>query len=113
MYQDYHDDFVLVYLDDDFAHWIDEHNKEVHFNNRGYPMIEAFGKMRPLHCVLYYLHHKIWSQQWKTGIHHKDGDKLNCRINNLELISWQSHKEIHNKDRTYWTPPRPKALRIA
>lgn len=30
-------------------------------------------------------------------VHHKDGDKINDKIDNLEMLSWSEHSILHNK----------------
>ena len=34
----------------------------------------------------------------RTHVHHKDEDKLNCGIDNLQLLSARKHRLIHGKD---------------
>lgn len=102
-----------VLVDDNMYHWLRRNKKEIHFNNRGYPMIEAFEKMRPLHCVVYYLNKKEWSVQWQTGLHHRNENKLDARISNLEMRDWDSHGLEHSLKKGYYATPRPDKLRIA
>lgn len=49
-----------------------------------------------------YLHRLVWEENFgeippNFHIHHKDGNKLNCDISNLELISKSEHHRMHRK----------------
>lgn len=70
-------------------------DSELKWNNYGYLMVEYEGKLRPLHCVIYYLTFGVWSKQYETAIHHKNGFKIDNRIQNLEIIDWYSHRALH------------------
>lgn len=113
VYNPWKEEEEIVLIDDNMYQWLHKHSKELKMNNRGYPMLEAFGKLRPLHCVVYYLNRKIWSEQWKTAVHHKNQSKLDARIKNLELVDWDSHGLVHAVEKGYYATPRPKDLRIA
>lgn len=68
-------------------------------NNNGYWQITS-GKegnhLKYLHRLIYETFHKCTLFKDAT-VHHKDGDKLNNRINNLELMSKSEHKKLHNQ----------------
>jgi hypothetical protein len=57
-------------------------------------------KYRELYC---YEHHYVWCKYNNISIpvgyviHHKDGNKLNNTISNLELISKKNHSKLHHK----------------
>lgn len=48
-------------------------------NNQGYLHVKLFGKKHKLHRLIFLYHHG-WLPK---VVDHKDGDKLNCRIDNL------------------------------
>lgn len=65
------------------------------------------------------LSHIIWdnynsNNPWKKGyvVHHKDGDKLNDHISNLELLLNGQHSSLHGKTRPVTKEFREK-LRLA
>ena len=52
----------------------------------------------------YLKHRLVWEQKFgliPKGylIHHKDGDKTNYRLENLDLLSQSEHKTLHYKQR--------------
>lgn len=53
-------------------------------------------KGKPLHRLLF---QKYWRSDIPDGyvVHHKDGDKLNNCIMNLQLMKWKGHSSLHNK----------------
>ena len=34
----------------------------------------------------------------KLGIHHRDGDKMNNELDNLQCLCWNCHKKQHHKE---------------
>ena len=51
------------------------------------------------HQVIMFLEHGKWSDRF-TNIHHKDENKLNNNLSNLEFISRSDHNRIHfNKNK--------------
>jgi len=53
------------------------------------------------------MHRHIWEQyhgKIPTGkvIHHKDGNKKNNEISNLECLTYKEHNSLHSKDRQVW-----------
>jgi hypothetical protein len=62
-------------------------------SKKGYPCIWVDGKEIKLHVY-------IWektngNKPGRHDIHHKDGDKLNYDLENLELVTYSEHKRIH------------------
>jgi len=73
------------------AAMIDEHKK----TKKGYLRFEKdqYGKVRMQHCL-------IWERNYGAipagmQVHHKDFDKTNNAIENLELLTPLEHKRIH------------------
>jgi len=68
--------------------------KKYWFGPKGYPMIWIDGKNKMLHEY-------VWEQKYgkkptSSIIHHKDLDKQNFNINNLQLMKTESeHRRIH------------------
>ena len=61
-------------------------------------------KQRRAHPVVWYLHHGVWSDR-SNHINHKDGNGLNNKIDNLELISskenWRhSNRKLNSNNTT-------------
>ena len=61
---------------------------------KGYRRIRYNGRYRMEHCV-------VWEQHYGAvpdgmQVHHKDGNKLNNAIGNLELLSPLEHKREHS-----------------
>lgn len=46
------------------------------------------------HQVIMFLEHNKWSDSF-TNVHHKDENKLNNNLSNLEFISRSDHNKIH------------------
>jgi hypothetical protein len=71
-------------------------------NGEGYYTGGVLGKRGlAAHQVIMFLEHGKWSDN-DTNIHHKDGNKLNNNLNNLEFISKRNHKLIHSH--IDWSP---------
>ena len=106
-----HDPFnntdITLKLNDIIFRMLEE--TELHVNDRGYVMILWEERMRPLHAWIYYVLKGEWSVQYKTCIHHKDEDKHNNVLANLELLPWEDHRKLHGTNNY----TNPKGLRIA
>ena len=65
-------------------------------NNNGYYVVKTRNEYRDK-----LLHRVIWEDHYREKpdgvIHHKDGDKLNNDIDNLELMSRNEHTSLHHK----------------
>lgn len=72
-------------------------------DSSGYYHASRNGKTVRLHVFVYELHHGSIPAGYH--VHHKDGNKLNNAIGNLELIHGSKHSKIHNtgkyKGKTY------------
>jgi hypothetical protein len=45
---------------------------------------------------IYLSHRKIYPGPFKAYVvHHKDGNKQNNRLSNLQLLTWNEHAEVH------------------
>lgn len=70
---------------------------KAHINQIGYYVISSGEYAKK------YLHRLIYEDFYKLTllssaiIHHKDGNKLNNSINNLELVSKSEHNKLHHK----------------
>ena len=54
----------------------------------------ANGVRRPLHCIIWEKHHKKKLPDYWV-VHHKDGNKKNNNISNLEAMPCGDHTRIH------------------
>lgn len=113
-------EFCDVILDDQIFFLLIERGTRLKWNNYGYPMIECYInvrekilKLKPLANFVYYYYYKEWAQQFDTAIHHLNQNKLDNRIENLQMVDWDDHKQIHIKDRVVWTPPAPHNMKVA
>ena len=73
---------------------------EAKINNIGYYVISN-GKFRDnkyLHRLIYEEFHKLTLLP-SAIVHHKDGNKLNNSIDNLEMVSKSEHNKIHHKNK--------------
>lgn len=72
-----------------------------------YPAVSIYDKKIHIHRLLkmYEVGTDIDSNQY---IHHKDGDKLNALLDNLEIIDSHKHQSIHNKNKTLSEEHRKK-----
>jgi hypothetical protein len=63
------------------------------YDRKGYPSIWINGKTIKLHI---YIWEKIYGNKPKHfDIHHKDFDKKNYSVDNLELLSFSDHRKLH------------------
>lgn len=72
-------------------------------NSKGYYDIVSSkeGNFRKkLHRLIYEDHFKVSLMSW-ADIHHKDGNKLNNSIDNLELILHSEHSKMHHKGKSF------------
>ena len=83
--------------------------RKVHING-GYYCFNLNGKMQLLHRYLYQKYYRC-SILPGIHVHHKDGDKLNNDMSNLELLTHAQHNREHRfkggsayyrKDRNMW-----------
>lgn len=109
-----------ILLDDVIFDLFTERNTQLKWNNFGYAMLLCYTdlqnkklSLKPLHTFVYRYFKGVWSVQFETGVHHRDENKLNNTIDNLELVDWYSHKALHMETREYWTPPAPYAMKVA
>ena len=70
-------------------------------NPQGYLVKKVKGKPVFLHREVYLQHNKLKEIPKGYVIHHKDRNKLNNSINNLQMVTRGEHKRIHNKDLDY------------
>lgn len=67
------------------------------FMHGKYPAVSVHGKKLHIHRLLFTVFKR--GLQSNEYVHHKDGNKLNARLNNLELISASKHQKMTNKGR--------------
>lgn len=73
----------------------------IRINNMGYPEVFTRGLFRPEHRIVFekHLNRKLVKGE---VIHHRDGNKLNNRIENLQLLVKDSHsngiESLHSED---------------
>ena len=81
--------------------------RSIHDNGKGYPAISIDGKERTVHKL-------VWEKEngyVPTGyqIHHKDFDKWNYDILNLEILTQSDHQRVHagwiKKNREWHSKP--------
>jgi len=66
---------------------------KVWYSHKGYPLIWISGKEVKLHV---YIWEKTNGSKPKgCDVHHKDNDKGNFVLNNLELVTFSEHRRIH------------------
>lgn len=61
-----------------------------------YPAVSIFNEKLHVHRLVY-CYNNIAKLLTSIHVHHKDADKLNCTISNLEAIKGSTHMSIHNK----------------
>ena len=81
--------------------------KPIRIDTDGYPYITIKGKKTYLHI---YVWEKTFGEHPKgCEIHHKDLDKANYKLNNLELMTKGNHKKLHkgwvNKNKVWIKKP--------
>ena len=70
-------------IEDKDGYWVVSSRKEGNKNKRLHRLIwEEYNGSIPIGCV----------------IHHKDGNKKNCNINNLEMLSSFEHNSLHKRN---------------
>ena len=78
------------------------YSKDVVFSKRkiylhgNYPCVSIFDEKLHVHRLIlsFTLQRKLDNNEY---VHHIDHNKLNCSINNLELMSVSAHQSLHNK----------------
>lgn len=72
-----------------------------------YPAVSMRGEKIHIHRLLVsWLHKRRLKKQ--EYVHHKDGDKLNGKLSNLELMSVTEHQSITNKGRKFTNAHRER-----
>lgn len=71
----------------------------VYFNKYAYPLIKVNGILVPQHIYLWEKHNKPIPKGYV--IHHKNKDKKDNRMENLELMKLEEHTKLHHTD-TRW-----------
>lgn len=77
---------------------------KVWYDRKGYPKIRIAGKEVPLH--VYVWEKRNGSKPKHHDVHHKNGDKSDYALRNLELVNHSAHRRIHAgwvRDRGEWT----------
>lgn len=61
-----------------------------------YPCVAIYHQKVHIHRLLmgYVANRKLLSSEY---VHHKNRNKLDCRIENLQILSIQEHQSLHNK----------------
>ncbi len=75
-------------------------------NKEGYYVRTVDDKVIRLHVYTYEKAHNIKVPK-SHCIHHRDGNKENNDISNLQMMSNSEHKTVHNIDNTYGTGKHP------
>lgn len=65
----------------------------VKIDTKGYPCIHTNGKLVYLHVLVWERAHGPIPRNY--DVHHKDQNKLNYSLENLELLSKSDHKKLH------------------
>ncbi len=69
------------------------HGKKIFYDQKGYPLIWLDGKSKKIHILEWEKHNG--PKPDGMHIHHKDNDKKNWALNNLEIVSQSDHFRIH------------------
>ncbi len=77
------------------------------FMHGRYPAVSIFGKKIHVHRLMM-MHATRGRLANSVCCHHKDGDRLNARYDNLELMDASSHCSRHNKGKTLSEEHRAK-----
>ena len=80
---------------------------------KGYPAIWLHGKIHKVHVL-------VWEEAYGERpqgyeMHHKDFDKLNFALDNLELLTCRDHKRIHAGwvfMQSYWINRKNRVVNI-
>ena len=87
--------------------WIKKPANQVNIGDEAFTTLKSGGyyggtfnyKTFNAHQIIMFLEHDKWSNRF-TNIHHKDENKLNNNLSNLEFISRSDHNRIHlNKNK--------------
>lgn len=80
--------------------------KHIYFSSK-YPTISIYGKKIQIHRLLkmYQLGVDLDINQY---VHHKDGNKLNAMLDNLEVVEATAHQSFHNKGKVLSKEHREK-----
>lgn len=70
------------------------------FYRNGYKSVRICGKDYYIHrlVVEYYISKCIIDKRYLLEVHHKDKNKLNNNINNLQILTKKQHHRIHRKE---------------
>ena len=66
---------------------------KIYYDKKGYPCIWLNGRDNKVHILVWEKQNRIKPKGY--DIHHKDFDKSNYHIENLELLSFSDHKKVH------------------
>lgn len=102
VYDDWlHDKEIITLVDNSFYAYCIKNNllRTMQLNNWGYLMMcypTQSDKLRPLHVCAYHFRYKVYSEQFKFAIHHKNSQKLDNRSRNLKRLPWKQHAQLHH-----------------
>ena len=82
--------------------WIQSPSKKIKAGQEAFTTVKTAGyyggdfnyKTYNAHQIIMFLEYGKWSDRF-TNIHHKDENKLNNNLSNLEFISRSDHNRIH------------------
>ena len=74
------------------------YSQRVIYIHSKYPTVSIYDKKMHIHRLL--MMYKLQSDiNENMHVHHKDGNKLNAQLNNLELIDSKKHQHLHHKNK--------------
>lgn len=77
-----------------------------HITAKGYLRGRVDGRMRLAHVIEWERHNGIIPRGFQ--VHHRNGDKQDNRVENLELVDATTHKRLHSgcelRDGVWWKP---------